>query len=90
MILRWLHVFYGSLRQNLHHMYVYSGVPHVNRGETGKMQVYTLDSGWIHLKVGIQCGIFGRAKLKTIANLFLLSPPLNEKDLFLLKQSGHF
>jgi len=37
MILRCLHVFYGSLRQNLHHWHVYSGVPHLNRGKTGKM-----------------------------------------------------
>jgi len=47
-------VFYGGLRQNLHHLQVYSCVPGVNGGETGKMQVNTLDSGWIHLKVGIQ------------------------------------
>jgi len=36
-------MYYGSLWQNLH---MYSGVPHVNRDETGKMQVDTPDSGW--------------------------------------------
>jgi len=48
MILRSLHVFFGSLRQNLHH---YSSVQRVNRGDT-------LESGWLHLKVGIQCVLF--------------------------------
>jgi len=51
MILRCFHVFYGSLQQNLHHLHMYSGVPHVNRGDTP-------ESGWIHLKVSIQCVIF--------------------------------
>jgi len=44
-------MFYGGLRQNLHHLLVYSGVLCVNRGDTP-------DSGWIHLKVGIQCVLF--------------------------------
>jgi len=38
-------VFYGGLR------HVYSGVARVNRGNTP-------ESGWIHLKVGIQCVLF--------------------------------
>jgi len=33
MILRYLQLFYGSFRQNLHHEHVYSGVPCVNRGQ---------------------------------------------------------
>jgi len=37
------HVYYGSLRQNLHHLHIYTGVPSVNRGKTGKMR---MDSGW--------------------------------------------
>jgi len=35
-------VYYGGLRQNLHHLHMYSGVPGVIWGETGKMQVDTL------------------------------------------------
>jgi len=38
MFLRCLHVFYGTLRQNLHHQHVYFGVPRVK--------------GAIHLKAG--------------------------------------
>jgi len=41
MMLRCFHVFYGSLRQNLHHLHVYSDVPRVNRGEAGKMRLDT-------------------------------------------------
>jgi len=51
-------VYYGSLRQNLHHLHVFSGEPHVNKGETGKMRVDKADSRWIQLKVGIQCVLF--------------------------------
>jgi len=36
-----LNVYYGSLRQNLHLLPVYFGVPSVNRGKTGKMLVDT-------------------------------------------------
>jgi len=58
MILRCLRAFYGSSRQNLHHLHMYSGVPHVNRGETGKMRVDTPES-WHTV-----CLIFGRAASK--------------------------
>jgi len=37
---------------------VHSGVPCVNRGDTP-------ESGWIHLKVDIQCVIFGRGGIST-------------------------
>jgi len=39
-----LQVHYTGLQQNLHHLHVYSGVPHVNRGETSKMRMDTPDS----------------------------------------------
>jgi len=38
-------VFQDGLHQNLHHWYVYSGVPHVKRGETVEMRVDTPKSG---------------------------------------------
>jgi len=41
MILRCLHVFYGRLRWKFDHLYVYSCVPLVSRGKTGKTQVDT-------------------------------------------------
>jgi len=63
MILRCLHMFYGGLRQNLHYWQMYCGVPHVNRGETGKVRVDAPESGWIHLKVGIQCALFSVGNL---------------------------
>jgi len=44
-ILRCLQVFKGGLRQNLYHWQVYSSVPHVNRGETGKTWMDTSESG---------------------------------------------
>jgi len=37
---------------------MYSGVPLVNRAETGKTWVDTPKSRWIHLKVAIQCILF--------------------------------
>jgi len=44
-------MFYGGLRQYLHHQHVYSNVPRVNRDNTP-------ESEWIHLKVGLQCVLF--------------------------------
>jgi len=52
MILRCLYVFYGRLKQNLHNLNVYSGVPSVN--ETHKMWVDTPES------CHTVCLIFGR------------------------------
>jgi len=66
MILRCLHVFYGGLRQNLHHLLLYFGVPHVFR-------VDTLESGWIHLKVGIQCVLFSVGKVRGIKSHYNFS-----------------
>jgi len=67
MILRHFTVFYGSLRQNLSHLHVYSGVPGVNRGDTP-------ESGWIQPKSWhAVCLIFCRESM-SISNrmLFLL------------------
>jgi len=49
-------VFNGSLQQNLYQKQVYSSVPLVNRGNT-------LESRWIHLKVGIQFVLFSVGKV---------------------------
>jgi len=51
-------VFYGSSQQKFAPLAVYSGEPCVNRGETGRTGVDTPDSGWIQLKVCIQCVLF--------------------------------
>jgi len=62
-------MFYGGLQWNLHRLHVYSSVPHVNRGDT-------LESGWIHLKVGIQYVLFLVGldwAAKVIAHIFILS-----------------
>jgi len=70
MVLGCSQVFYGGLRQNLYHLQVYSSVPHVNRGETGKMRVDPPDSEWIHLKVGIQSALFLAGLLCLRTNCF--------------------
>jgi len=44
MILRCFHVVYSSLLRSLRHLHVYSSVPRVNRGETGKMRQDTPES----------------------------------------------
>jgi len=54
MILRCLHLLFGSLRQNLHHQHMYSFVPLVNRGDTP-------ERGWLHSEsCHTVCLIFGR------------------------------
>jgi len=62
MIARCLHAFYGGLQYNLHHWQVYSGVPQVNVGKTGKTRVDTSES-WHTM-----CLIFGRVGNKLTMN----------------------
>jgi len=53
-------VFYGGLRWNFRHWHMFSSVPGVNRGKTGKMRVDTPEN-WRKV-----CLIFGRDCLEIV------------------------